>query len=724
MRRALLFLAMVALVAGCSSGPSAPPAQTSASSPAQSAAPASPGSAALPASTAAPPPGGLVPFTVDEMLKLKRISDPQLSPDATRVAFVVTEANQEANSRASHIWVVKTTGGQAAPLVTSPKSDDTPRWSPDGKRLAFISTRDGASQIWIADVEATGTARTTRKLTNIATEASGVRWSPDGKSLVFVSDVYPECPTIECNQKKLAEHDANKVKARVFDGLLFRHWVSWKEGRFSHLFLVPADGSRPPRDLTPGKADVPPFSLGGPDDYAFSPDSREIAFARKTAMVEAISTNSDLFVLDLAKMDATPRQITTSAAADGGPVYSPDGRYIAYRAQTRPGCESDRWQLMLYDRQAGQSRGVTANWDRAVDSYTWTPDAKALYLTAEDQARAVIFRLDLDDGPPRPLPVPGSSGDVQLSADGRTIVFSWSSASNPVDVYRMNADGSGITAVTALNATAMARFALRPAETAWYAGAGGTRIQAWIVKPADFRQDRKYPLLFLVHGGPQGAWMDSWGYRWNPQVFAGAGYVVFMPNPRGSTGFGQQFTDEISGDWGGKVFDDLMKGADYADALPYIERGRAGAAGASFGGYMMDWFLGHTTRFKAIVTHAGVYNLASMYGVTEELWFPEWDLKGTPWTNPQMYDLLSPHRYAKNFRTPTLVTHGELDFRVPIGEGLQLYTTLQRIGVPSKMIYFPDEGHWINKPGNSALWYHSFIEWMDRWVKHDGRTTD
>ncbi len=715
MRRASLFLALSSaaiLVAGCS-GNQAPPAQS-----------ATPAPGTSPAVESASRASGPRVFTVDEMLALKRASDPQLSPDGTRIAFVVTEVNQQANSRASHIWMVKTAGGAPVQLVASPKSDDTPRWSPDGKRLAFVSTREGGSQVWIADVNQAGVAGAPRKVTSLATEASGVRWAPDGKTLAFVSDVYPACDSLDCNKKTLDEHDASKVKARTFDGLLFRHWVSWKEGRFSHLFVVPADGSKPPRDLTPGNADVPPFSLGGPDDYAFSPDSKEIAFAQKTDPVEAISTNSDLFVLDLTNPQATAKKITANPASDGGPAYSPDGSSIAYRAQSRPGFESDRWQLMLYDRKTGQSRSVTPSFDTSVDSYTWTPDSKALYLTAEQEARVAVFRLDLAGGAPRALPVAGSAGDVQLTADGRTMVFSHSTASEPTEIYRASADGSNAGAITHVTTEATAPFNLRAAESVWYAGAGGTKIQAWIVKPADFREDRKYPLLFLVHGGPQGAWMDSWGYRWNPQVFANAGYVVFMPNPRGSTGFGQKFTDEISGDWGGKVYEDLMKGADYAEALPYVERGRTGAAGASFGGYMMDWFLGHTTRFKAIVTHAGVYNLASMYGVTEELWFPEWDLKGTPWSNPAMYDRLSPHRYAKNFKTPTLVTHGELDFRVPIGEGLQLFTTLQRLGVPSKMVYFPDEGHWINKPGNSALWYHTFIDWMDKWVKADGKTTN
>jgi dipeptidyl aminopeptidase/acylaminoacyl peptidase len=662
-------------------------------------------------------------FDVGEMLKLKRVSDPQLSPDGTRLAFVVTEANEQANSRTSHIWIARTDGGAPAPLLSLPKSEDTPRWSPDGRCLAFVSSREGSSQVYLVDVDAKGVAGTPRKLTDIATEASGPKWSPDGRSIAFVSDVYPECTTLDCNKKALASHEEAKVRARVLDGLLFRHWTAWKDGRFSHLYLVPADGSAAPRDLTPGRADVPPFSLGGPEDYAFSPDSRELAFARKTDAVEAISTNSDLFLLDLTNPQAAPRKITTNPASDGGPAYSPDGRYIAYRAQSKAGFESDRWQLMLFDRQTGQHKAAAPAFDTWVDSYAWTPDSKGLLLGAEFEGRVATYRFDLS-GTPQLLPISGSSGDVQIARDGRTIYFTRSTAAEPVDIYRANADGTNVTPVTRLNADVMKAYRLRPAESVWYQGAEGARIQAWIVKPADFREDRKYPLLFLVHGGPQGAWSDSWGYRWNPQVFANAGYVVFMPNPRGSTGYGQKFVDAISGDWGGKVYEDLMKGADYAEALPYVERGRTGAAGASFGGYMMDWFLGHTTRFKAIVTHSGVYNLASMWGVTEELWFPEWELKGTPYTNPALYDKFSPHRYAKNFKTPTLVTHGELDFRVPIGEGFQLFTTLQRLGVPSKMLYFPDEGHWINKPGNSALWYRTVIGWMDRWVKADGKATN
>jgi dipeptidyl aminopeptidase/acylaminoacyl peptidase len=358
---------------------------------------------------------------------------------------------------------------------------------------------------------------------------------------------------------------------------------------------------------------------------------------------------------------------------------------------------------------------VTADWDRAVDSWTITPDSKTAYAAVEEDGQERVYRLDLAGGTPKLVLKDGSNGDVQVTPDGKTIVFSRASLTAPAEIFRANADGSGVTPVTRFNAEFLATFALKPAESVTFAGAGGTPVQAWVVKPNFFKDGVKYPLLYLVHGGPQSAWNDGWTYRWNAQVFASAGYVVFMPNPRGSTGFGQKFTDEISNDWGGKPFDDLMKGVDFAEKLPYVDATRKVAAGASYGGYMMNWFLGHTDRFKAIVSHAGVFNLTSMYGVTEELWFPEWDLGGTPWTNPESYAKWSPHTYAKNFKTPTLVTHGEIDYRVPVGEGLQLFTTLQRQGIPSRLLVFPDEGHWINKPQNAALWYRTFLEWMGKW---------
>jgi len=656
---------------------------------------------------------GPAAFTVEEMLKLKRVSDPQLSPDGTKIAFVVTDVSLDANTRNNDIWVVPAAGGAPVKMVGTDRSEDRPRWSPDGKQVAFVSNREGGPQVWV--IPAAGGEP--KRLTTIATGASGVTWSPDGKWIAFVSEVFPACADAACNERELKARDESKVKAHLADGLMYRHWTAWREGTFSHLFLVPADGSAAPRDLTPGATDVPPFSLGGPEDYAFSPDSREIAFSKKTDAVEAISTNSDIFTLDIASAGAQPKRITTGPGADGGPQYSPDGKYLSWRSQARAGFEADRWTLNLLDRTSGERRVVTANWDRAVDGWTFTPDSKGVYVGAEEDGRGRVFRFEIAGGPPKLVLKDGTNGDVSVTPDGKAIVFSRASLTSPTEIYRAMADGSGVTAVTTINAGFLAAFALKPAESVTFAGAGGTPVQAWVVKPNGFREGVKYPLMYLVHGGPQGAWNDGWTYRWNAQVFASAGYVVFMPNPRGSTGFGQRFTDEISNDWGGKVFDDLMKGVDHAEKLPYVDASRKVAAGASYGGFMMNWFLGHTDRFRALVSHAGVFNLTSMYGATEELWFPEWDLGGTPWTNPEGYAKWSPHTYAKNFKTPTLVTHGELDYRVPVGEGLQLFTTLQRQGVPSRLLVFPDEGHWINKPQNAALWYRTFLEWVSRWTR-------
>jgi len=655
---------------------------------------------------------GPAAFTVEEMLKLKRVSDPQLSPDGTKIAFVVTDVSLDANTRNNDIWVVPAAGGAPVKMVGTDRSEDRPRWSPDGKQVAFVSNREGGPQVWV--IPAAGGEP--KRLTTMATGASGVAWSPDGKWIAFVSEVFPACADAACNERELKARDESKVKAHLADGLMYRHWTAWREGTFSHLFLVAADGSAAPRDLTPGATDVPPFSLGGPEDYAFSPDSKEIAFSKKTDAVEAISTNSDIFTLDIATAGAQPKRITTGPGADGGPQYSPDGKYLSWRSQARAGFEADRWTLNLLDRVSGERRVVTVNWDRAVDGWTFTPDSKAVYVGAEEDGQGRVFRFEIAGGPPKLVLRDGTNGDVSVTPDGKAIVFSRSSLTSPTEIYRSMADGSGVTAVTTINAGFLSAFTLKPGESVTFAGAGGTPVQAWVVKPNGFREGVKYPLMYLVHGGPQGAWNDGWTFRWNAQVFASAGYVVFMPNPRGSTGFGQRFTDEISNDWGGKVFEDLMKGVDYAEKLPYVDASRKVAAGASYGGFMMNWFLGHTDRFKALVSHAGVFNLTSMYGATEELWFPEWDLGGTPWTNPEGYAKWSPHTYAKNFKTPTLVTHGELDFRVPVGEGLQLFTTLQRQGIPSRLLVFPDEGHWINKPQNSALWYRTFLEWMGKWA--------
>jgi dipeptidyl aminopeptidase/acylaminoacyl peptidase len=655
------------------------------------------------------------PLTINDLLKLRRVGDPQLSPDGRWVAYTISDLNMEANRRVTQIYLVSVDGGEPKQLTNAQQSSSGPRWSPDGKRLAFVSARDGVPQVWTIDVA----TNEQKKITNIPTGAGDPVWSPDGRMIAFVSDIYPDCATDDCNRKRDEQAESSKVKAKIADRLLYRHWVSWKEGKRTHVFIASVETGAA-RDVTPGDYDAPPFSLGGPPDYAFSPDSKELVFARNTDKVEATSTNGDLFIVPVTGGEA--QRITgKNLAADLSPVYSPDGRFIAYRAQARAGFESDRWQLMLYDRKSGQTRSLTEKLDTSVESITFAPDGQKIYLTGLERGRQLVYSVPTAGGEVVKLITDGANDDVKVSPDGKTIIFSRSTSVMPTELFRANADGTGVVQLTKTNESSLAPFALRAAEELTWEGGGGTKVSGYVIKPANFNPSKKYPMIVLIHGGPQGAWQDNWGYRWNPQAFASQGYVVFMPNPRGSTGFGQQFVDEISGDWGGKAYTDIMNGVAHVLGLGYVDKERLGAAGGSYGGYMVNWIEGHNDdprfQFKALVSHAGIFNLASMYGATEELWFTDWEFKGAPWDNPEMYARWSPSMFVKNFKTPMLVIHGELDYRVPVGEGLQIFTALQRRGVESKLLYFPDEGHWILKPQNSVLWYNTVLDWFGKYLK-------
>jgi dipeptidyl aminopeptidase/acylaminoacyl peptidase len=642
---------------------------------------------------------------VDDLFRFKRVGDPQISPDGKLVAYSVSTYDKEKNARSSQIFLVSIEGGEPRQLTSGARANERPRWSPDGRQIAFISTRDGESHIWMVD---TGGGEA-RKITTISTGAADLIWSPDGANLLFVSDVYPECADDDCNKKRLEQAEASKVKAKMTDRLLFRHWNSWKEGKRSHIFIVAAAGG-PARDLTPGDWDAPPFSLGGQDNYAFSPDGKEACFARNIDKVEALSTNNDLFTIPVTGGEV--RRITNNPGSDTNPLYSPDGRYIAYRSQERAGFEADRFRLMLYDRQSGQSKDINAGFDSWFDNFIWSPDSKKIYFTTEEAGYSPIYVADIAGGAITKLIDKSSNGDLGISRDGRVLVFSRSSMTLPSEIFSAKVETREVKQLTASNAALLAERKLNSAEDLYSKGASGARVHSLLVKPINFDPNKKYPMLVLIHGGPQGAWADAFSYRWNANIYASAGYVVLMPNPRGSIGYGQKFIDEISGDWGGKVYEDLMGAVDEACKLPFVDKDRIGAAGASYGGYMVNWILGHSDRFKALVSHAGVFNLTSMYGVTEELWFPEWEFQGSPWTNPEQYSKWSPHNFVKNFKTPTLVTHGEIDYRVPVGEGFQLFTALQKMNVPSRLLVFPDEGHWVLKPQNSELWYNTVLAWF------------
>jgi dipeptidyl aminopeptidase/acylaminoacyl peptidase len=656
-----------------------------------------------------PAPKHAVPlFTATEMMKLKRLSDPQVSPDGTRVAFALTEIDLAGGERHVDVWLVPVSGGEPRRMTSSSASDSRPRWSPDGTRIAFLSTREGGSQVWTLDLA----GGEPRRITSLATGADAFEWI-DAKRLLVVTAVFPECGADDaCNAKKLGEA-GRPSSARAYGELLYRHWDTWDDGRRNHLLAVPVEGGTA-IDLTPGEEDAPPFSLTG-QDWAVSPEGAEACFSRKERRDEAWSTNADVFVVPTAGGAAT--RVGHAPGYDGGCRYSPDGALLAWRAQQRAGYESDRWRLVVLDRRTGAKRTLTDAFDRSVESFVFSPDSKALYFTAEEAGRSHVFSVPAAGGAITTVLAGGTFGALSALPDGKTLVGTQGALTHPAEVVRFGTDGSDLARVTRLNDAVLAGFSLRPGESVTYEGAAGKRVQAWVVKPPPFDPAKQYPLLVLVHGGPEGAWTDGWTYRWNAQVFASAGYVVFMPNPRGSVGWGQAFTDDVNRDWGGKAFEDVMKGADYAESFSYIEKGRTAAAGASYGGYMINWIAGQTDRFKALVSHDGVFDLVSMYGSTEELWFPEWEFGGSYWASPEGYARHNPRDFVKNFKTPTLVVHGEKDYRVPIEQGLAMFTALRRQGVPARLLVFPDENHWVLKPANSVRWYDEVIGWLDRWTK-------
>lgn len=667
------------------------------------------------------------PIELADLFKFKRVSDPQVAPDGRHVVYVVSEVVWDENRTQSDLWLVDTATGAARALTSTPRNERSPRWSPDGRWLAFESNRGGDYQIWLLPMGG-GEAR---QLTTLATGASGPRWAPTGDRLAFVSAVLPEfsaLPFAEAdarNKAALAAREKDPVKVRVATQLLYRHWDSWHDGRRQHVFVVGVkDGAAvgEPRNVTPGENDAVPtsstFSAG--EEYDFSPDGRLLAFTAPPLPLreQAWRTNHDLWLVDLATLER--RQLTTNPAADGFPRFSPDGRTLAYRAQARAGFEADKWELRTLDLATGQSRSLTAAWDRSADGFVWAPDGTKLYTTAAEAGAEPLFAVSTTAAaePQRLATGRGMVSAPSVTADGGVIVYAFNNATAPAEVFALNLAGAGDAAPRALtqaNAALVAQLDLPALENVSVTGAQGDPVQMWLLKPPGFDPTKRYPLVFWVHGGPQGAFSDAWGYRWNPQVWAARGYVVALPNPRGSVGFGQKFTDEISRDWGGRIFTDLMACLDWLEKQPYVDASRAAAAGASYGGYMMNWFQGHTDRFKALITHCGVYNLESMYGTTEEVWFSEWD-HGIPWRDLDQLKW-SPHKYAANFKTPNLIIHNDLDFRVPLSQGMELFTALQRQGVPSRLVMFPDEGHWVNKPQNSELWHREVFAWLAEYLK-------
>jgi len=661
------------------------------------------------------------PITVDDLIHMARVQEPQISPDGKWVAYTVQTPDTANNKTLHNIWIVSTVSGEAS-QITNGGSDSLPQWSPDITLISFLSQPDGTSAVYV--VERASTRRNeSQKLTSLSGDADNIHWSPDGRWVSFTSSVFPGCSDDACNRARLDAIAKDPVKARVYDHLLFRHWTHWSDGRRSHLFVVDV-ATKQTRDLTTGADyDVPPDERGDPGDIGWSPDSKELCYTAVTDRPEAISTNGDLFIVPAA--GGPSKRITRNPGFDGHPTYSPDGRYIAYHSQATPEYESDLFRLMLYDRASGTSVQLAKSLDLWVDQILWAPDSKTIYFLAQQQFWQPIFEVAPEEGAEAKAITDGFNDNLSISTDGKWLAFTRSSATAPADVYvAPSGENLVVKQVTHQNAALLAQLDLPKPEFFWFTGGKGERVQAMMTRPPGFDPTKKYPLLLLAHGGPQTAWEDAWGasqFRWNAEVFGAPGYVTLQINRHGSTGYGQAFVDEIQDDWGGAPYEDLMKGVDYVLAnYPFVDASRLAAAGPSYGGYMIDWIATHTNRFKCLMSHAGPYDEASMYGSTEELWFVEHDFKGTPWTNPQDYAKWSPSTYAAKlgeFKTPILLTTGEMDYRVPYTQVMEFFSALQRQGVPSKLVVFPNDGHWLLRPMDSKFWYETVQNWLASYLK-------
>ncbi len=658
------------------------------------------------------------PFSVHDMLAMDRISDWQVSPDGNRVVFSVSATDLESNRRRSDLHMAALDGSGVRQLTTNPANDVQPRWTPDGQSIFFLSSRSGSQQVW----RLTLGKNEPEQVTNLPMDVDALKISPDGKYLVFSMAVFPG-KSPEETRKMLDEKQKSKSSGMLYDQLFIRHWDKWEDGTRNHLFVF-ALPSGPPRDVMfEMAADCPQKPFGDAEDFTIAPDGRTIVFSAKDAgREEAWSTNFDLFTVP-ADLSRKPKKLTANPAWDAQPVFSPNGSTLAYLAMSRPGYESDRFDIILRDWGSGRERKIvlradeSSRGDRSADELQWSKDGKELICTAQHLGQHSIFAVDISTGKARILVANGTASNPQ-SLPGGDVLFGMHSLLGPTELYWIGRAGEGMRRLTHLNDTRVAAARFGKPEQFSFKGAKGDLVYGYIVYPSDFDPAKKYPVAFLIHGGPQGSFGNDFHYRWNPQAYAGAGYAAVMVDFHGSTGYGQAFTDAINRDWGGAPYEDLMKGLDFAiQKYPFLDKDRMAALGGSYGAYMVNWIAGHTGRFKTLVCHDGNLDEHMAYYDTEELWFPEWEHGGPAYENPQGYIKDSPLSFAKNWKTPMLVIHGGKDYRVAASQGISTFTLLQRKGIPSKLLYFPDENHWVLKPANSLQWHETVLGWLDQWLK-------
>ena len=674
--------------------------------------------AALPAAAAEPH-----PFNVHDLVTMQRIADPQPSPRGDRIAFVVRSTDLAANRGRTDLWMISADGGGLTRLTSDPAADDNPRWAPDGQSLYFLSARSGSNQVWRLPLGsgAAGAAGDPVQVTRLPLDVANLTVSPDGSRLAFSLEVYADCPTLACTQERLDAKAKSKASGQLYQGDVgfFRHWDTWSQGLRNHLFTLPAAGGGEPVDLTRGmNADSPSRPFGGAEEFAFSPDGRTIVFAARDAgREEPWSTNFDLYSVP-ADGSTAPRNLTQANRAwDTQPAFSPDGKTLAYLAMSRPGFESDRFRIRLRDLATGRERVLADAWDRSAEGIVFSRDGRTLYTTATDVGQTPLFAIDVATGKVTRLVAAGHVHDPRPAGDH--IVYGLDTLTSPVELFTVRPDGSGASQITHVNQEALAAVRMGESEQFSFQGANGDTVWGWITKPVGFQAGKKYPLAFLIHGGPQGSFSNEFHYRWNPQPYAGAGYAVVTVDFHGSTGYGQAFTDAIRKDWGGKPLVDLQKGLAAAlQRSPWIDGSRACALGASYGGFMINWIQGNwPDRFKCLVDHDGTFDQRMMYYSTEELWFPEWEMGGPYWQSAAVYEKSNPVNFVERWKTPMLVVHGGLDYRIPVTQGIAAFNTLQRKGIPSQFLYFPDENHWVLKPANSILWHDTVLAWLDRWLQ-------
>ena len=654
------------------------------------------------------------PFSIHDMLAMDRLSDPQVSPDGKWIAFVLRKTDLEEDKGRTDLWLVGADGTALRRLTSHKASDSNPRWAPDGKSIWFVSARSDTSQVWRIAIDG-GEAE---QVTEQPLDVGNLIVAPDGRHIAFTMEVFPDCNTPGETKDKLDEIESKKMSGRIYESIFVRHWDTWKDGRRSHLFMMPAAGGKAVDVMSGMDADTPSKPFGGPEEITFTPDGKGVIFAsRDVGAEEPWSTDFDLY---LAPVDGSePPQCLTdkNEAWDTNPVFSPDGKTLAYLAMARPGYESDRFRIILRRWPGSLERVLTEDWDRSPSSICFSADGNTIYTTAANTGQRSLFAIDVKTGAARTIVKEGRAGSPGIV--GQRIIYGLANLRSPMELYSVNPDGSDVRQITNINSEKIAAARMGLYEQFTFAGWNDETVYCYVVKPIDFDPDKKYPVAFLIHGGPQGSFGNSFHYRWNPQAYAGAGYAAVMVDFHGSTGYGQAFCDSIRADWGGKPLEDLQKGLAAAlKRYPWMDGERVGALGASFGGYMINWIAGNwSDRFRCLVNHDGNLCERMAYYDTEELWFPEWDRVGTPWDNPENYEKHNPVNFVKNWKTPMLVIHGAQDFRVADTQGLGTFNALQRREIPSKLLYFPDENHWVLKPANSILWHETVIAWLNQWLK-------